>query len=336
MLLYGLLCAAISFIITVLLGKFLIPVFRSVKIGQKILDVGPRWHKAKEGTPTMGGVFFAAGSIVAMLVTLLVLSHDGNYSVNWPMFWAVLFLGVGNGVIGVIDDHAKLYKKQNKGLSASQKLILQFVVGIIFLVVLRLTGNISSVLVVPFAGATVDFGIFYYFLALLGIVFVVNGANLNDGVDGLHSSVTFVIMMFFACVSALLAQQGGAPFVVAISVAAGCLGFLVYNFYPAKVFMGDTGSLFLGGMAIGMAFWFKMPLILVFVGIIYIIQALSVIIQVVSFKLTGKRVFKMSPIHHHFELSGWHEIKIVGVFSLVTAAACVIAYLSCMGFVAKI
>ncbi|MHC1695059.1 MAG: phospho-N-acetylmuramoyl-pentapeptide-transferase [Eubacteriales bacterium] len=309
----------ISFIITVIAAKIFIPVLKSVKMGQKILDIGPRWHKSKEGTPIMGGLFFIAGSTAAIC---LICALSGGFELR---IIATLAMCLCYGLIGLLDDYTKFFKKRNKGLTANQKLLLQFFVGILYLLILHFDGGLSTSVTLPFTSLTFELGVLYYALALLGLVFTVNSVNLTDGIDGLSSSVTLIVSLFFTVV---LWQSGDMPSSFAAAIMGGCAGFLVYNFHPARVFMGDTGSLYLGGAVAGMAFLADMPIILIFVGIIYYIESLSVMIQVASFKLTGKRVFKMSPIHHHFEMSGWGEIKIVAVASLITAVGCVSAFIS--------
>lgn len=302
----------VSAIVTVILAKKIIPVLKSIKMGQKILDIGPRWHKSKEGTPTMGGLFFISGTLIPAVAAFAV-TRDGSFLIHYIF---VLF----NGLIGFVDDYVKFFKKQNKGLSAIQKLVLQFAVGAAYLCSLSVSGNISTLLRLPF-GISVDMGILYYAIVLVGIVFTVNSTNLTDGIDGLCASITAVIMLFFSvmCIKGEYFQES----VFCAAILGGMIGFLVYNFHPAKVFMGDTGSLFIGGAVCAAAFMLDIPIILVLFGIVYYIESISVMIQVLSFKLTKKRVFKMTPIHHHFEMSGWNEVKIVFVFSLVTAIFCV-------------
>lgn len=319
---------ALTCIITVCILKPLIPYLKSKKMGQKILEIGPRWHKNKEGTPMMGGLSFAAASILVTAILLVVAAIQGKITELLPAT-AVLAYGVLNGLIGMIDDSAKLRKKQNEGLTARQKYLLQLVAAAIFLAVLALSGQITTALMIPFAGISLELGVFYYVIALLLLTGIVNSVNLTDGVDGLSSSVTFVVGVFFT-LAAFFSGKVAVPASVALIGAmliGGTLGFLVYNFYPARIFMGDTGSLFLGGMVVGGAFLMGNPLIIVICGIIYICEAASVILQVGYFKLThGKRLFKMAPIHHHFEKCGWSEVKIVAVFSIVTAIASVIAW----------
>ena len=311
-----------TFILTACISKWLIPILKSKKMGQIIKDIGPRWHKSKEGTPTMGGIAFIGAILLVSTVTLIV---NGREAV--PLLLA-LGLGVLNALIGFIDDYRKLIKKDNEGLLAKEKYLLQLVVSALYLFVLKITGNLSTVIDIPFADISIDLGILYYVFALILITGIVNSVNLTDGIDGLASSVTLVVGAFFA----LCAFRYGFRSLEVLSgtLIGGMLGFLVYNFHPARVFMGDTGSLFIGGLVTGMAFLMDKPLIIVICGLVYVIEALSDIIQVGVFKLSGrkKRVFKMAPIHHHFEKCGWGEIKIVAVFSIASVIFSVIAWLA--------
>lgn len=309
----------ISFIVTVVLARIFIPVLKSVKMGQKILDIGPRWHKSKEGTPTMGGLFFIAASLFPVIGCAI-------WQRNIALAIHYVFVLV-NGLIGFTDDYVKFFKKENQGLTAKQKLVLQFAVTIVYLVVLSKLDLLNTSVAIPFVNTTVDFGIFYYIIMAVGIVFTTNSTNLTDGIDGLCSSVTAVVMIFM---SVLAFKSGNLEAgVMTGTMLGGALGFLVYNFHPARVFMGDTGSIYMGAVVCSAAIMLDIPIILFFVGIIYYIESFSVMIQVISYKLTGKRVFKMTPIHHHFEMSGWGEVKIVFVFSIVTA---IFAAIGCYGF----
>ncbi len=321
----------LSFISCALITRYLIPKLKSLKMGQKILDIGPRWHKGKEGTPTMGGI---AMIITLVLVTVFALVA-GLISPSLRSVSSRVALVFGyamlNGLTGIIDDRVKLLKKQNEGLTAPQKYALQFVCAVLFLLGMRLTGNIDTTLHIPFTKISADLGIFYYLIAVLLLTGVVNAVNLTDGIDGLAASNTLLVGVFFS-VMAFTARLGGADLALLGGTLAGvCGGFLVYNFYPAKIFMGDTGSLFLGGLVVGGAFMLGSPLTVILFGLVYIIETASVILQVASFKLTGKRIFKMAPIHHHFEMCGWSEIKIVSVFSAVTAVMCAVAFFSLKG-----
>ena len=313
------------FLVTVLLLKWLIPVLKSKKVGQKILEIGPRWHKSKEGTPTMGGVAF-------ILAILIVMSGVSVYSFvkgkNERLIPLALTLGLAviNGLVGYIDDRCKLLKKENEGLKAYQKFTLQFIAAVLYLFAMNRTGYIDTSLHIPFTRFELELGWFYYVFAVFLITGMVNGVNLTDGIDGLASGVTFVVGGFFAVYSFFFEFE--ALSLVSASILGGTLGFLVYNFNPARIFMGDTGSLFLGGIVTGCAFMINDPLIIVLCGIVYIIEAASVMIQVGVYKLTRKRVFRMAPIHHHYEKGGWSERKIFFVFCALTAVGCAAAWLS--------
>ncbi len=312
-----------AFALTAAAARILIPKLKSMKMGQQILDIGPRWHKSKEGTPTMGGISFIIASLVVLVgaVTAMLITEN---STGLEKLLIITVFAVINGAIGVVDDLTKFKNHRNEGLTASQKYLLQLVSAGLLLAALKLTGNITTELRIPFLGIEAELGIFYYILSILLITGIVNAVNLTDGIDGLASSVTLAVGAFFAVAAFVLESL---PTVTAAAITMGaCLGFLVYNFYPARVFMGDTGSLFLGALAVGMAYMIDNPLIIIVVGIVYIAEAASVILQVGCYKLTKKRIFKMAPIHHHFEKCGWSELKIVGVFSLVTVLAGVIAY----------
>ena len=319
----------LTFIGTVLISKKLIPILKSRKMGQTILDIGPRWHKSKEGTPTMGGIAFIAASVIVGIIGCAYLGFRDGIRSTLPLVFT-LMLGVCGGLIGCVDDMAKLKKQQNEGLTAPQKFILQVAAAALYLLGMTLCGGISTELFIPFVGVSLDLGIFYYVIAMLLITGVMNSVNLTDGIDGLCSGVTLVSGAFFTAAAYItdLAYPDSPLLLLGALVIGSAAGFLVYNFYPARVFMGDTGSLFFGGLVVGGAFMMNNPLIVVIFGIIYIIETASVILQVGYFKLThGKRLFKMSPIHHHFEKCGWSEIKIVVVASAVSAIASVIALL---------
>ena len=315
--------ALIAFGVTAVSGIWLVPYLRRLKYGQTILDIGPKWHKNKQGTPTMGGLMFIMGILVAVAVGYItaVVSQDwvshpeyvgAGERVFYGMVMALLF-----GALGFLDDYIKVARKRNMGHTAKQKLFFQIAIAVIYLAGLWSAGVSSTVVIVPFLGQ-IDLGLLYYPLAAVVIVGAVNAVNLTDGIDGLAASVTFVAAVAFMVIASLLRLW--EMNIVATALAAGCVGFLVWNFYPAKVFMGDTGSLFLGGVICALAFGTGLPVFLALIGIVYVVEALSDILQVAYFKSTGgKRLFKMAPIHHHFELSGWSEKKIVAVFSAVTA-----------------
>ncbi len=309
---------AAGFLLSAVLGRFLIPALRALKAGQSIREVGPTWHNSKAGTPTMGGLMFMAGSLVCIAT--------GLYSGEWTHL-LVLALALMFGAIGFFDDFIKVKKKRNLGLTSLQKLVLQIFASVIFLAAMHYSGELSYELRVPFVQDPVCAvpTLLYLAVAVFVIVGCVNAVNLTDGLDGLASGVTSPVMLFFVIAAIGLKDYALATFPAAL--LGGLLGFLIYNFYPAKVFMGDTGSLFLGGAVVGLAFALDMPLVLLFVGIIYIIETLSDILQVGYFKLThGKRIFKMAPIHHHFEKCGWSEIKIWVVFVGLTVLMSVLAY----------
>ena len=317
--------ALAAFAVSAVSGKFLIPFLRKIKFGQTIKDIGPVWHKNKQGTPNMGGFMFIIGSAAGILIGYLIYRAGGGAplgSVGGVKLFGGLGLALGCGFIGFLDDYIKDVKKQNLGLRAKQKLALQLVVAVAYLAAVYLAGDTSTVVIFPFIGQ-LDLGIFYYILAVLFILFISNAVNLTDGIDGLAGSVTFVVCLAALVMAGLLQQNGMGLYSAAL--AGGILGFLIYNFYPAKVFMGDTGCMFLGGSVLALGFGLNLPVLIAVFGIIYVIEALSVILQVISFQTTGKRIFKMSPIHHHFEMCGWSEKKIVGVFSLVTLVGCVIS-----------
>ena len=313
------------FLVTVILEKLIIPILQSHKVGQRILEIGPRWHKNKAGTPTMGGICFIMAILVIMVIVAIISAIKGK---NDELISLALALGLAvfNGMIGFFDDYTKLIKKQNEGFTAKQKIALQSLAAILYLAAMSLTDNINTALHIPFTSVSLELGWFYYVFAFVLIIGFVNSVNLTDGIDGLASSVTLVVGLFFGVV-ALIANDVALMLIGAALVGATA-GFLVYNFYPARVFMGDTGSLFLGGLVVGATFVLDEPMIIFLVGIIYLIEAASDIIQVGVFKLSGRkiRVFKMAPIHHHFEKCGWSEIKIVIIFSLVTLLFCVAAF----------
>ena len=318
--------ALLSFVITVILEKKFIPVLMRIKMGQTILEIGPRWHKSKEGTPTMGGIFF----IAAIYITVIVMAGYFAVMTNDISLLIIMVFMFMNGLIGFADDYVKFIKKRNKGLSAMQKMVFQFASAAMFLLSLEMADLLDTSLALPFSDTRLELGMVYYFLSLFFIVFMTNSVNLTDGIDGLCAGVTLVVAVLFGGMSVAFSQAVGicdvSKLVLFGAVIGGMFGFLVYNFHPARIFMGDTGSLFLGSAVVGAAYMFNTPLIAAVAGIIYVVESLSVVIQVISFKLTGKRVFKMSPIHHHFEMCGWGEIKIVAVFTALTAVFSILAY----------
>ena len=315
----------IAFFVTVVLSKKFIPVLISHKMGQPILEIGPRWHKSKAGTPTMGGLFFIAG----ITLSTAILSFFAFPKEELPRVWITLGMAILYGAIGFIDDRAKLLKKQNEGLSARQKFLLQLVVAALYLGLMTAFGGLTTTLTIPFFHVEWELGILYYVFALIFLVGINNSVNLTDGIDGLCASETAVIAAFFAVCGFLFPETKEAfPAVAYLSGAlfGGCLGFLVYNWNPARVFMGDTGSLFLGGLLSGLAFLIENPLVIAILGLWFIMETVSVILQVTGYKLTKKRIFKMAPIHHHFEKCGWSEVTIVSVGILVTAVLSILTY----------
>ena len=328
-----LVAAVVAFVISAVIGKFLVPALRRWKAGQSIKEDGPTWHMAKQGTPTMGGLMF----ILATIIVVLVFNGPAILSGDWTSVIVLVFALVF-GAIGFLDDYAKIKKKENTGLTAGQKFLLQLAAAILFIVLLRKCGILSPNLYVPFFGVELHLPwVVYLIFAVLVITGTVNAVNITDGLDGLSSSVTLPVCAFFAAAFGwawVKWQQSGTAgmAVFAAALFGGLVGFLLYNHYPAKVFMGDTGSLFLGGAVCGMAFALDLPLILILVGIIYIIETLSDIIQVTYFKAThGKRIFRMAPLHHHLEMGGWNEKKVVFVFASISLVFCILAFFGVMG-----
>ena len=320
-----LITAAVSFALTGLLGYLLLPVLRALKVGQSIREVGPTWHNYKAGTPMMGGLMFIFGGILCLVGNLFTIK-------DFSVFY-VLLLALCYGFVGFLDDFAKLKKKQNEGLTSIQKAFLQMAVSALYLYAMYKTGSMTSTLYIPFADLSFDIHpLVYIFFAMFVMVGCVNAVNLTDGVDGLCGSVTIPVMVFFTATSVALGKYDLALLPAALT--GGLIAYLFYNWHPAKVFMGDTGSLFLGGAVCAMAFALDMPLILILVGFVYIFETLSVILQVGYFKLThGKRLFKMAPIHHHFEKCGWREEKIVLTFAGICAVMCLLAWFGISGLV---
>ena len=324
MLLFFILSVLLSFAVTVILSKKYIPVLISKKMNQPIYEIGPRWHKSKAGTPTMGGIFF----ISAILITMAVLSF---FAVDKEMLlplWITLAMATLFAGVGLVDDYAKLIKKQNEGLKAYQKFLLQLIVASLYVGAMCALGYMDTVIPIPFTEIKLELGLAFYPLAVLLIVGVDNSVNLTDGIDGLCASVTAVIAAFFSLFAFTVSglTLNNAVICFAGALFGGMIGFLVYNWNPARIFMGDTGSLFLGGMVTGLAFLCDNPILILIVGLLYIIETVSVILQVGSYKLFKKRIFKMAPIHHHFEKCGWSERKIVFVSITITAVLCAIVY----------
>ena len=317
------LAIVIAAVITGLLGYFMVPFLHKIKFGQTIREVGPSWHKNKQGTPTMGGIMFIIGSSVAAVICIAFLWMNGGAETQLMLVKVVAgaLMAVGFGIVGFLDDYISIKKHRNLGLTEIQKLILQFIIVGAYLLSVALAGGTTET-VIPFLGS-VDLGVFYYILAAVFIVGMVNAVNFTDGID---TSVTLVVALVFSVIAMLLNRVGLSLYAAAI--VGAMIGFLFWNANPAKVFMGDTGSLFLGGAVCALAFGVDMPILLILIGIIYIVEILSVVLQVTYFKIShGKRIFKMAPIHHHFEMCGWNENKICFVFSGVTLFAGIIGVL---------
>ncbi len=318
-----LIALAVSFAVTAAAGAFLVPFMKRIHAGQTIREDGPTWHMSKQGTPIMGGLMFITGCIVTCLAVGFKAISQGDLRHVMIVGFSLVF-----GAIGFSDDYLKLKKKQNMGLTASQKFLLQLAAAIVMVLLLRRAGYISGELLIPFSMSTVTvpWAVYLVFAAFV-IVGTVNAVNLTDGVDGLVSGVSVPVMLAYWIIAV---RRDCLSVGVSSAALAGGLGaFLLYNFHPAKIFMGDTGSLFLGGMVCMTAFALDMPLILVLCGIVYICETLSDIIQVLYFKAThGKRIFKMAPLHHHFEMCGWNEYKVFTIFTLVSAVFCAIAVIA--------
>lgn len=312
-----------SFVLTVILSRCIIPILVAKKAGQPIRKEGPKSHFSKQGTPTMGGIAFIMAIAIALTGMTLWYAFRGEQATLIPMA-LTMALSVMNGMIGFVDDYRKLVKKDNEGLKAGQKFLLQVLAAVVYVVLLKFIGHIDTALHIPFTDIVVELGIVYYIFAVILIVGIVNSVNLTDGLDGLASTVTLVVAIFFGAV-ALTCFVPSLSLISAVTIGA-MLGFLIYNHHPARVFMGDTGSLFLGGIVVGSAFLIDDPMIILIAGGIYVFEAVSVILQVFWFKTFHKRIFKCAPVHHHFEQCGWSEVKVVTVFSLITVILCVCAW----------
>ena len=320
-----LLAAVAAFAVSAVVGWFLIPALRALHAGQSIKEIGPNWHKSKEGTPTMGGIMFILAVIAAIPVFGWQELAAGNFAALYVLGFSLVC-----AAIGFADDFAKVKGHHNDGLSAGLRVLLELAASIAFLLLMRRFDGLSPDLYIPFVNITLHPTVeIYLVFASFVMVGCVNAVNLTDGLDGLAGSVTLVVCVFFAVLSKW--WEMGAVGIFAGALAGGLLGFLLYNFHPAKVFMGDTGSLFLGGAVCAMAFALNIPLVLVLVGIIYVVETMSDIIQVSYFKLThGKRIFRMAPLHHHLELGGWSEVRIVLTFTGITLAFCLLALVGVM------
>ena len=315
----------VAFGVAAIVGQILIPLLRRLKAGQSIRTDGPTWHMSKQGTPTMGGVMF----ILAIGIAAALAGREEIQRGNWNHIYVYLFALVF-GVIGMVDDFQKLRHHANEGLTAGQKFLLQLAAAIVFTVLMRRQGYLTPNLYVPFLGMEIilPWTVYMVFAAFV-MVGTVNAVNITDGIDGLATGVTIPVALFYMAVSAWFGKHDLA--VLAAALTGGLAAFLIYNFHPAKVFMGDTGSLFLGGMVCGLAFALDIPLVLPIIGLVYVAEVLSDIIQVAYFKKThGKRFFRMAPLHHHLEMGGWSETKLFCVFSGVTLALCCLGFLGVM------
>ena len=328
-----LIAALVAFLATAGLGYIVIPYLKRLKFGQTILDIGPNWHKDKQGTPTMGGIMMIAGVLLSLVVAYTYSAISGGRfatELKTPyrltVFLAGLIMALCMAAVGFMDDYIKVVKKRNLGLTARQKTFLQLFISAMYLATLWIAG--MRITYIPFAGA-VDvsrgIGLIFWPIALMFIYGFTNAVNLTDGIDGLASSVTLVVACAFMLGAGFLYSMNIN--VMSAALAGACVGFIFWNAKPAKVFMGDTGSMFLGGMVVAVSFGIGRPILLIFAGITYLLEALSDIIQVAYYKRTKKRIFKMAPLHHHFEMCGWSEQKIVYVFSGVTAVGCAVALL---------
>ena len=320
-----LIAALIGAVLSGGIGYLLLPVLRALKAGQSIRELGPTWHNNKAGTPMMGGLMFIFSAVICLLISIPSMK---NYTVFYTLALSLCF-----GLIGFLDDFFKIKFKRNLGLTSLQKAMLQLAVSALYLYLLYRQNALTGNLYIPFVENPIKIHILVYiFFAMFVMVGCVNAVNLTDGIDGLCGTVTIPVMVFFAAAAYLKGQMDMA--LLPACLAGGLIAYLFYNWHPAKVFMGDTGSLFLGGIVCGLAFALDMPLVLLLVGLVYIVETLSVILQVGYFKLThGKRIFKMAPIHHHFEMCGWKEVKIVLIFSAVSALLCVIAWFGIGAFI---
>ncbi len=323
----------LAFASTAILGPMFINWLHKLKYGQEIRDEGPKWHQKKSGTPTMGGIMFITGIGLSVVINIIISYVMGNMT-DLMLKGLVLFaVSLGFGAIGFIDDYIKVVKKRNLGLTAIQKFLLQLGFAAAYVVIMYFMGMLKTDVRVPFTDFAVTLPVWLYIpFVMFVVVGTVNAVNLTDGLDGLASSITVVVALFFGAYAFFKFQEVGVS-LFSMAIVGGLLGFLLFNHYPAKVFMGDTGSLFLGGAVALIAADMNMHLYLIIVGFVYFAETLSVIMQTTYFKITkkkhgeGRRIFKMTPIHHHFEMSGWKETKIVIVFTLTTLVLCVIAYL---------
>ena len=315
----------LSFGVAAIAGLILVPLLRKLKAGQMIREDGPTWHMSKQGTPSMGGLMF----LLSIAVAILIAGRE-SFAMGDSAHLVVFLFALVFGVIGFIDDFQKLRHKANEGLTAAQKFLLQLAAAVVFTIWLRNIGYLTPNLYIPFLNMEIALPwVVYMVFAAFVMVGTVNAVNLTDGVDGLATGVTIPVALFYLGVASWYERHDVA--VLAAALAGGLFAFLIYNFHPAKVFMGDTGSLFLGGMVCGLAFALNLPLVIPVIGLIYVAEVVSDIIQVVYFKKTGgKRFFRMAPLHHHLELGGWSEVKLFCVFSVLTAVLCVLAFAGVM------
>lgn len=327
----------VGFAVTAVLGPFFIPWLHKLKFGQEIREEGPKWHQKKSGTPTMGGIMFIAGIGAAVIATVILTAVKGSLDSDFIKTCLLPYLiALGFGIIGFVDDYIKVVKKRNLGLTAIQKFLMQLGLAVVYVGALYLLGALETDIYIPFVKGTFTLPVWLYIpFVLFVIVGVVNAVNLTDGLDGLAATVTAVVALFMSLAAYIIFGSQGLS-VFSIAILGGMIGFLIFNRYPAKVFMGDTGSLFLGASVAIMAIDLKIEIYLILVGFIYFAETFSVIIQTTYFKYTkkkygeGRRVFKMTPIHHHFEMCGWNEKKIVRIFSLITAALCIVSWFGMM------
>lgn len=330
---WSLLPFILAFTVTALMGPVFIPWLHKLKFGQEIREEGPAWHQKKSGTPTMGGIMFILGIGAAVIISTVIAAVNGNMNPTVSKGIIIFAISLCFGAVGFIDDYIKVVKKRNLGLTPIQKFLLQLVFAVIYVIILYVIGAFNTEILIPFTSIKWVMPVWLYIpLILFVVVGVVNAVNLTDGLDGLATSVTAVTGLFFVLVSFIKFNALGDTMFSA-ALVGGLLGFLIFNHYPAKVFMGDTGSLFLGAAVALMGIDLSMILFLMIVGFVYLFETLSVIMQTTYFKITkkkygeGRRIFKMTPVHHHFEMCGWNEKKIVSVFTLVTAVLCLIAWI---------
>ena len=313
----GFIALIVSFILGVIICPIIIPILRKWKFGQNVREEGPEAHLKKSGTPTMGGVAILAAMLVGTLI----------FAFTYPQLFQIMLVTFLFGLIGLIDDVLKIAKHQSEGLKAWQKMGLQIIVAVVFMLYIAIASPSGTSMIIPFYGE-VEMGFWFYPISFVAILGTVNGANFTDGLDGLASSVTIIITVFFTAAAIILMQT---VYIAGFAMVGALMAFLIFNAFPAKIFMGDTGSLALGGFVCGMAFMLKMPIFLIIVAFVYLAEILSVILQVGYFKLThGKRIFKMTPIHHHFELSGWSEVRVVVLFTIVSVLLGVIGLIGLM------